>query len=44
MKDVADQYVVEFKNKDYGSQRMFYDMLDYMQSEKGLFNPKLGFK
>jgi len=44
VKDIADRYVVEFKNKDYGSQRMFYDTLDYMRSEKGLFNPKLGFK
>ena len=27
------QYVVEFKNKDYGSQLLFYDMLDFMRGD-----------
>ena len=31
VKETDDQFVVEFKNKDYGSQRLFYGMLDFMK-------------
>ena len=29
--DEKDQYVVEFKNKDYGSQRLFYEAVEFMK-------------
>lgn len=28
-----DQYVVEFKNKDFGSSRLFYETMDFMKGK-----------